>query len=312
MGMVRDFFSEIGVLLSSIKVQDVFDILIVAVLLYYIFTFIRDRRAGKLILGVALLLIIQMISTWFGLLTVNYILGNFVSVGVLAIIILFQPEFRSALEKVGSDPLSSFKMIAAKNAAQVQMEMIDSVCEASCQMAKDKTGALIVIERKTKLGEYIGSGTVINADPSAPMLENLFFKNSPLHDGAVIIRDARVYAAGCFLPLSQSDVCKDLGTRHHAAVGVSEVSDAIVIVVSEQTGTISAALGGKLRRNLDYVTLHKFLQSLLIESQDGDKNGKKKKKIKKKDNNENSGEQIAETGAVVTADELFAGKEDVQ
>ena len=118
MGTIRDFFSEIGVLLSSIKVQDVFDILIVAVLLYYIFTFIRDRRAGKLILGVALLLLIQMVSAWFGLLTVNYILGNFVSVGVLAIIILFQPEFRSALEKVGSDPLSSFKMIGAKNAAQ--------------------------------------------------------------------------------------------------------------------------------------------------------------------------------------------------
>ena len=285
MGTVRDFFSEIWVLLSSIKIQDVFDILIVAVLLYYIFTFIRDRRAGKLILGVALLLLIQMLSTWFGLLTVNYILGNFISVGVLAIIILFQPEFRSALEKV-SDPLSGFKLIGAKNAAQATMQMIDSVCEASCQMAKEKTGALIVIEQKTKLGEYIGSGTVINADPSAQMLENLFFKNSPLHDGAVIIRGARVYAAGCFLPLSMNDECRDLGTRHHAAVGVSEVSDAIVIVVSEQTGIISVALGGKLRRNLDYVSLHKFLQGLLMESQDSMRSDRKK-------NRKNAGKNTA-------------------
>ena len=311
METIRDFFSEIWVLLSSIRVQDVFDILIVAVLLYYIFTFIRDRRAGKLILGVALLLLIQMLSTWFGLLTVNYILGNFVSVGVLAIIILFQPEFRSALEKVGSDPLGSFKMIGNKNSAQAQMQMIDSICEASCQMAKDKTGALIVIERNTKLGEYIGSGTVINADPSAQMLENLFFKNSPLHDGAVIIRGTRIYAAGCFLPLSTNDECRDLGTRHHAAVGVSELSDAIVIVVSEQTGTISVALAGKLRRNLDYVTLHKFLQGLLIESPDNDKNDRKKSRKKSQKDDSRELPQDAGVNADMR-DEAFAGKGGAQ
>ena len=171
-------------------------------------------------------------------------------------------------------------MIADKNQAQKTIQMIDSVCDASCQMAKDKTGALIVIERKTKLGEHINSGTVINAEATAPLLENLFFKNAPLHDGAVVIRGDKVYAAGCFLPLSTNDDFKDLGTRHHAAVGVSEVSDAVVVVVSEQTGTISVAIEGKLRRNLDYVSLKRFLMGVIDIAVDEEKNGKTKKNQK--------------------------------
>ncbi len=283
MEAIRDFFSEVWMLVSSMGVQDVFDILFVTILFYYAITFIRDRRAGKLIVGVVMLLTIQLLARTFGLLTIDYILGNFFEVGVLALIILFQPEFRSALEKVGSEPLKSLKIISEKNPLQGKAVMIESICDACCQMAKDKTGALIVLERKTKLGEYINSGTVINANPSSPMIENLFFKNSPLHDGAVICRGDRVYAAGCFLPLSTNDDFRDLGTRHHAAVGVSEVSDAIVIVVSEQTGTISVAMDGKLRRNLDYVSLKKFLSNILIEIPEAEKGSKKRKGKQSKD-----------------------------
>ena len=283
MGAIREFMSEIWMLISSVDVQDVFDILIVALLLYMAFTFIRNRRAGKLIVGVVLLIALQLIARTFGLLTINYVLGNFFEVGMIALIILFQPEFRSALEKMGSEPLKGFRMIADKNYTQKMTQMIDSVCEASCQMAKEKTGALIVIERKTRLGEHINSGTVLNAEASAPLLENLFYKNSPLHDGAVVIRSGRIYAAGCFLPLSSNDDFKDLGTRHHAAVGVSEVSDAVVVVVSEQTGTISVALEGTLRRNLDYVSLKRFLSGVIDvseEAQKGEKNKKQKKNKK--------------------------------
>ena len=273
METVKLFFKEAWVLISSISWRDFIDIALVTIILFYAFRFIRDRRAGKLIVGVVLLVAGQVLSEICGLGTINFLLGNFFEVGVLAIIILFQPELRSALEKVGSEPLRSLKMIGEKNSAQKRNQLVDSVCEACCQMAKEKTGALIVFERKTKLGEHINSGTVINADPSAPMIENVFFKNS---------RNDRLYAAGCFLPLSSNDDFRELGTRHHAAVGVSEVSDAVVIVVSEQTGTISVALEGKLRRNLDYVSLKRLLVALLIGNAENEKSGKGKKKDRRK------------------------------
>ena len=213
METVKLFFKEAWVLISSISWRDFIDIALVTIILFYAFRFIRDRRAGKLIVGVVLLVAVQVLSEICGLGTINFLLGNFFEVGVLAIIILFQPELRSALEKVGSEPLRSLKMIGEKNSAQKRNQLVDSVCEACCQMAKEKTGALIVFERKTKLGEHINSGTVINADPSAPMIENVFFKNSPLHDGALVIRNDRLYAAGCFLPLSSNDDFRELGTR---------------------------------------------------------------------------------------------------
>ena len=175
METVKLFFKEAWVLISSISWRDFIDIALVTIILFYAFRFIRDRRAGKLIVGVVLLVAVQVLSEICGLGTINFLLGNFFEVGVLAIIILFQPELRSALEKVGSEPLRSLKMIGEKNSAQKRNQLVDSVCEACCQMAKEKTGALIVFERKTKLGEHINSGTVINADPSAPMIENVFF-----------------------------------------------------------------------------------------------------------------------------------------
>ncbi len=274
MEVVREYFSKIWMLLSSIDIFDFVDIILIAVLLFYAFRFIRDRRAGKLIAGIVILLIFQIFAINFGLRAVDFILGNFFKVGVLALIILFQPELRSALEKVGSEPLKGLKIISEKNMIQSKALMIDSICNACHRMSMDKTGALIAIERETKLGEYINTGTVVDASPSSSLIENIFFKNSPLHDGAVIFRDERLYAAGCFLPLTGSDEFRELGTRHHAAIGLSELSDAIVIVVSEQTGTISVTLNGKLKRNVD---LKNFLRSILLESSESDRNGKKKK-----------------------------------
>lgn len=293
METIKEFFSGIGMMLSSLSVSDCFDIILVAIVLFYAFRFIRDRRAGKLIIGVFLLLIIQIIARALGLLTINYVLGKFFEVGVIALIVLFQPELRSALEKVGSEPLRGLRFMGEKSTVQRYQNMIESVCEASCQMAKEKTGALIVIERETKLGEHINSGTVINADASAAMIENVFFKNAPLHDGAMVIRDCRLYAAGCFLPLSTRDDFKDLGTRHHAAVGVSEVSDAVVIIVSEESGTISIALEGKLRRNLDYVSMKRFLTSVFIGTEEETK--KEKSRIRnRRDKRKNAEKTDAE------------------
>lgn len=281
---IKEFFGGIKVLWSSFGVSDFFDIALVAFVLFCAFRFIRDRRAGKLIVGVIFLVVLQIIARSFGLITVNYVLGKVFEVGVIALIVLFQPELRSALEKVGTEPLKGIRRIGDRTSSLRTNELIESICVACCQMAKEKTGALIVIERKTRLGEHINSGTVINADPTPAMIENVFFKNAPLHDGALVVRGDRLYAAGCFLPLSGNEDFKELGTRHHAAVGVSEVSDAIVLVVSEQTGTISVAMEGKLRRNLDYVSLKNFLTGVLIGSEKSTERRKRKKNGKKSKN----------------------------
>ena len=284
----NDFFD----FLKSMSIADYFDIAIVALCFYLAYVFIRDKRAGKLAAGVLVLMIIRMVSERFGLVTTHFIMRNIFDVGVIALVIIFQPELRSALEAVGSEPLKGLKMIGEQRGAnQTVAKAIDEICTACCNMSKEKTGALIVIERDTKLGEYIKSGTIVDAETSSYLVENIFFKNAPLHDGAVIVRQGRIHAAGCYLPAASSDrVNKDLGTRHRAAVGMSEVSDAIVIVVSEQTGTISVAYNGHLKRQYDYALLHRALTSILIEHDMNSKNSKSKKKDQKKRKNEDDKE----------------------
>lgn len=254
---------------TSITFTDVVDILIVSVLFYYIIRFIRDRRAGKLAVGVMLLILCQGLASVFDLTTLKFIMENVFQVGILAIIIVFQPELRSMLENVGGDSLRSLRSIGERSNPENE-KMIGQLCEALCDMSLSKTGALVAIERSTKLGDVIKSGTVVNADVSSFLLKNIFFNKAPLHDGAVIIRDGRIYAAGCLLPLSTNlDIIKDLGTRHRAAIGMSENSDAAVLVVSEETGTISFALGGQLKRNYNYASLRAELENLLIKTQTG-------------------------------------------
>ncbi len=273
----------------SFGVNDFFDILIVSVLFYYAYKFIRDRRAGKLAVGVLLIVFLSVMSDIFSLSALSFLVGNFFQIGLLAIVVIFQPEIRSALEKAGGNSVKGFKNLTDTRHDENKEQVITSVCEATCEMAKEKTGALIVFENETKLGDIIASGTVVNADMSSYLLKNIFFENTPLHDGAVVLRDGRIYAAGCFLPLSENtSIDRHLGTRHRAAIGVSEVSDALVVVVSEETGTISIAENGELKRNFDYVGLKKELTRYLI--QDDSENVRKRlsrlgRKRKNKDKN---------------------------
>lgn len=264
------------------NVLDVVDILLLAVILFFLYCFIRDRRAGKLLIGLGCVLVLSLLGEALDLHAIRFLLGDFRQIGVLAILILFQPELRSALEKVGATPLSGirnftseFRDLAALNAD------IDTICTAASDLAREKVGALIVLERSTKLGEYIKSGVTVDAALSPHILRNLFFNKAPLHDGAVIVRGGRVHAAGCFLPLStKEDINKDLGTRHRAAIGLTEISDAIVIVVSEETGLISLSVDGNLERNYNYNSLKQALNKLLNAQGQGDR-AKKHRKEKK-------------------------------
>ena len=271
-------------IVSSVKtmgILDVVDILLLSLVLFFVYRFIRDRRAGKLLLGLGCVLALSLLGDALDLPATRFIFSDFRQIGVIAILILFQPELRSALEKVGGTPLTGIRNITAesRDSAMINAE-IEAICTAAGDLSRDKVGALIVIERSTKLGEYIKSGVMIDAMISPYILKNIFFNNAPLHDGAVIIRSGRICAAGCFLPLSTNDeINKDLGTRHRAAIGLSEISDALVIVVSEETGTISLAEDGKLERNYNYNSLKQVLNNRLAPYGQGDAS-KKNRKIK--------------------------------
>jgi conserved hypothetical protein TIGR00159 len=249
----------------SMNIFDVIDIAIVSVLFYYVFKFVRDRRAGKLAVGILFVLIIMLLSNLLNMQALNFITENIVQVGIIGLIIVFQSELRSFLEKMGGESLRTFNRRMDHKNYQHTVRCIDIVVEGAVDFSAEKTGALIVFERGTKLGDVIKTGTVINSDPSVFLLKNIFFNKSPLHDGALIVRNNRFFSAGCFLPLSlNNDIIKDLGTRHRAAIGMSENSDSAIVVVSEETGYISIAYDGYLKRNLDEVSLKNELLSLLI------------------------------------------------
>ena len=262
-----NFFNEYVLeTVKEIRAVDVIDILVLSFILYFLYSFIKDRRAGRLTLGLVLIIVIYFLSSAFNMYALKFIFDNFYQVGIIAILIVFQPEMRAALEKVGGTTFSGFKNITSDSKALAAINaQIETLSTAASDLSRDKVGALIVIERSTKLGEYIKSGVIVDSVISPYILRNLFFDKAPLHDGAVIIRDGRICAAGCFLPLStNNDIDKDLGTRHRAAIGLSEISDALVIVVSEETGVISMAVGGKLKRNYNYNTLKQELNSSLV------------------------------------------------
>ena len=263
------FIDVFQILLETMKTfgwKDAIDIFLLTLILFFIYRFIRDRRAVKLLVGLGVVFLVSVISETFELNALHFLLGDFRQVGLIAVLILFQPELRSVLEKVGGTPLSGLHNITAdaRDVATTNAE-IDAICTAVADLSREKVGALLVLERTTKLGEYIKSGVYVDATISPHIVRNLFFNKAPLHDGAVIIRDGRICAAGCFLPLStQEDINKDLGTRHRAAIGMSEISDAVVIVVSEETGNISLSINGSLERNFNYSSLKQRLSTLLI------------------------------------------------
>lgn len=269
---MRDFLADfrnirenISDYLQAIRLRDLFDIVLVTIIFMMLFRFFRNRRAGKLAVGVLTLVLVQVFSDLLGLAAVSYLMQFVWQVGFVALLVIFQPELRSFLEELGNGSIHSLRSITDPHAAeQTSVQQIAAICTAVCDMAKEKTGALIVLGRHTQLGEITQSGTLLHADLSPFLLRNIFFDKSPLHDGAVVIQNGRVVAAGCFLPLSaKNDIVRDLGTRHRAAIGMSENSDAVVIVVSEETGCISVACGGELKRNFGYSSLQHELEEKL-------------------------------------------------
>ena len=264
MNAILDYFEYVWNQLAGIGIIDLLDIAIVALLLFWVIKFVRGRRAGKLLLGVGVLFLLLFLSELFEMRALNYILNSVFSVGLIAIVIVFQPELRSALEKVGGVG-DNFKGRMDSDEAAVIRSSIGEIVVAAEELSKNKTGALVVFERNTRLGDVIRTGTTVDAVASSFLLCNIFFNKAPLHDGAVIIRKGRVHAAGCFLPLSSNDnIVKELGTRHRAAIGMSENSDALVMVVSEETGAISVAIDGNLHRNLTRARLEAYLISNLL------------------------------------------------
>ena len=269
-------------IIHSLNIFDVLDILILTFLVYYVIKLLRETRAMQLLKGIFFIIVIFILVKIFNLRAMSFLLDNFLQVGIIAIMIVFQPELRRILEKVGGTKVATFAQSVEKNAGNtsVRERAILGIADACARLHDSKTGALIVIERETKLGDIIEKETtsIINAECEPELFCNLFYNKAPLHDGAVIIRDNRIYAAGCFLPNTQKDqfLSTELGSRHRAAVGMSENSDALVIVVSEETGTISVALDGQLSRDLTRDGLVKILQKYMPGT-----SAEKKKKTRK-------------------------------
>lgn len=263
------FWNQILYAVASMRIPfDIIDILIMAYIIYKAIGFMRDTRAGQLAKGLVLLVLLYFIANWWKLATLKWVLSRFVDYIIIAIAIIFQPELRRILERVGHTKLMNTQ--SSSYDSEPIEDCIDKVSRAAGLMQESKTGALVVFERSTQLGEIIDTGTVINATPSVQMVNNIFFPKSPLHDGALIIRDGRLYAAGCILPLTQrEDLSSQLGTRHRAAIGMTENSDAVVLVVSEETGTISVVVNGQITRGYNAISARAELIKLLLDGENG-------------------------------------------
>lgn len=283
-GLMRIIEMHVIHRIEHIRVVDIFDMIILALVIFFAIKFIVQRRAGRLALGLVFIILAAIITAFLDMKAMMLIFNNVTQVGLIALVIMFQPELRAILEKIGRFSIPNIKNISNenKNSGHI-INAIDIITETACDLSMEKTGALIVIERDIKLGYHVKIGTVLNAQLSSQLLKNIFFNKAPLHDGAVIVRDYRAYAAGCFLPLSlQEGIDESVGTRHRAAIGITEVTDAIVVVVSEETGKISIVSDGILKQNYSYKSLKKELTKLLI-PQDTQKSNKKIKTKKSKE-----------------------------
>lgn len=277
--------------MMTIGIADVIDIVIVAYLIYKAIWFVRRTNSYNLAKGLVVLLIVLWLSYIFKLKMIYYLLRRAVELGLIAILILFQPELRRVLERMGSNFSSGRQSSTTEMDAAIAQTVL-----ACSDMSDSRTGALIIFERNVKLNDIMSTGTIVNSNTTAELIKNLFFNKAPLHDGAVIIRDGRIAAAGCVLPLTQNNnLSKDLGMRHRAGIGLSEQSDALVVIVSEETGSVSVAAEGMLKRHLAIGTLEKLLRSELIrEDDDAAKRSffaGVKKLFKVKDNEENKSDE---------------------
>ena len=258
---LSDIFSSMKTAFSEFTIFDAIDILFLSVLFFLVFKFFRGKKGGALLIGIGLCICVWFVSVALGLDGTSLIFSKLFEIGAVALVVIFQPEIRDILEKIGSESISGIMNLGdQKQKQQVYYKAVDSICIAVGDLARTKTGALIVLSRTTNLDDIIATGISINADTNPFLLRNLFFNKAPLHDGAVVIDDARIVSAGCLLPLTRrQDLDGDLGTRHRAAIGMSEISDAIIIVVSEETGIISVASDCGLERNYTPDTLRSFL-----------------------------------------------------
>ena len=260
--VLDSFFSAFNQF-RTISFIDIIDILIVAYIIYRVMKLLKDTSAERLIKGIIILVGIMLLASMLHLTMISWLLQQALNVGLFAIVVVFQPELRRLLEQIGKGNFS--RLIVSADAPDEVESMITATVSACADMSRTKTGALIVFERRERLGEIISTGTMVDAAPSAELIKNIFFKNSPLHDGAMIVRAGRVCAAGCVLPLSgNQSLSRDLGTRHRAAVGMSESADSVLVVVSEETGSISVAIGGMLKRHLAPQTLQRLLSNELL------------------------------------------------
>lgn len=260
---IKDFFQ----LIAGMKLADYLDIIIVAALIYWLFPILRSTNTMRVAGVVVGIIVVAWITDAAELNTLSYILNQFLQVGVIAVVVLFQPELRRVLDKISSVRLK--KLFGTQQREQDLKPVIEQTVRACEVMSREKVGALIVFARESRMDEFFKTGTMIDGQVSEQLLRNIFFPMAALHDGAVIVREGRVTAAGCVLPLSQSThLHADLGTRHRAGLGISEVSDAVTVIVSEETGGISVAVGGVLKKNLAPQTVARLLRNELMPSEE--------------------------------------------
>ena len=264
-----DQFTGIFTLVKN-PLVDILDILLVAFIFYKAVQFMRETRAEQLIKGIAIFAVVFFLSSFLSMRATSWLMRAVIQNGILAIIVLFQPELRSALERMGRSKLRGISKAVSDQEYEKMQNAIVELCKAVHSLHMSKTGALIVMERETMLGDIVQTGTIVDAAVSKELLCNLFYPNTPLHDGAVVIRGSRIVAAGCILPLTQRKELEDsqLGTRHRASLGCSENSDALVIVVSEETGTISVAQNGVLERNFNFASIRSRVETTFLGGDD--------------------------------------------
>lgn len=259
-----EFLNEMRMAFLTVKITDIIDVMVMTFIIYRLILLVRETRAEQLAKGLVVILIFSRVAQALNLYTVNWLISNIFTVGLILIIVVFQPELRRGVEKIGRT--NKWLTSLSKIRTDVNNFKTDEIVNAVSSLSRQKIGALIVIEYKTKLDDIADTGTELNAEISSELLINLFFPKSPLHDGAVIIREEKILAAGSILPLSQNfNISKELGTRHRAALGMSERSDAFIIVVSEETGVITTVHNGELSRNYDSKTLKEALNNLFVE-----------------------------------------------
>lgn len=277
-----NFLNELRNAFYTIKISDVIDVLVMSYVIYKLIIVLKETRAAQLLKGLLIILIFSRISFALNLYTINWVISNIFTAGLVLIIVVFQPELRRIFEKLGRS--NRFFVSLTKMDSQGDQTKTDEIINAVASLSRQKIGALIVIANKVGLADIVETGTLLNANISSELLINIFFPNSPLHDGAVIIKDDSIVAAGSFLPLSTNmSISKELGTRHRAALGMSEKSDAFIIVVSEETGIISTVYNATISRHIDTETLRSTLNKLFYEQD----NSWLKKSVKEADDGDN-------------------------